>query len=208
MVAAPVGPVGVLCVRRSLAFGLLVGFFSGLGATLADTMYGAVAAFGLTAISDFIAEYQFYIRLFGGMLMLWLGYRLIKRPHIDQQNGTNGQPSVFGSLISTFLLTASNPATIVGFGVIFAGLGMAGIQPDYFAALQLVLGVFCGAGLWWLTLCIGIATCRHIINLDKIPMISRLAGIAIIIFGCIAMLAAFSLEFEILQGLFPWLDTK
>ncbi len=206
MVAAPVGPVGVLCVRRSLAYGALVGLFSGLGATFADAMYGAVAAFGLTAISDFIARHQFYIRLFGGILMLWLGWRLYSRPHVSQQNQAGNQPSVIGSFFSTFLLTASNPATIIGFGVIFAGLGMAGIQHDYAAACQLVLGVFCGSAVWWVTLCIGVATCRHIINLDKVPLISRLAGLAIIAFGLLAMLAAFSLKFEFLQGIFPWLD--
>ena len=206
MMAAPVGPVGVLCVRRSLAFGVFVGLASGLGATCADAMYGAVAAFGLTAISDFISEYQFYIRLFGGLLMLWLGFRLYRAPHVDQQNGVCDQPSHLGSFVSAFLLTASNPATVIGFGITFAALGMAGLQQDYALAGQLVLGVFTGSALWWLTLCIAMATCRHLIHLDKVSILSRFAGIAIILFGLVALISAFSLQFEFMEGVLPWLE--
>jgi threonine/homoserine/homoserine lactone efflux protein len=148
-IAAPVGPIGVLCIRRTLADGQVSGLVSGLGAATADAFYGCVAGFGLTFISSLLIDQQMWLRLFGGLFLLYLGIKtLLSKPAEKEANIK--QSGLFSSYLSTFLLTITNPLTILSFAAIFAGLGLATATGSYSAALILVLGVFLGSAAWWL----------------------------------------------------------
>ncbi len=124
-IAAPVGPIGALTIRRTLAQGRLVGFFTGLGAATADAAYGAVAAFGLTLVTDMLLAQQVWLRLGGGLFLLYLGIQTFRaRPApLEQSAAASG---LLAAYASTFLLTLANPTTILSFVAIFAGLGPTG----------------------------------------------------------------------------------
>lgn len=146
-IAAPVGPIGVLCIRRSIADGRLAGFVSGLGAATADAVYGLVAALGLTAVSQILLDFRLVLQTGGGIFMLYLGVAAMRtrRPAAGTTAGNSGNlAAVYGS---TFLLTLANPMTILSFAGIFVGLGVGS-----FSGFPLVLGVFLGSAGWWLLL--------------------------------------------------------
>lgn len=190
-VAAPVGPVGVLCVRRTLDHGPWVGLVSGLGAAGADACYGAVAGFGLTTVAGFLIDFQDPLRLVGGAFLMFLGGRLLARGPIqgDPTAGT-GQTSLAGAFGSCFLLTLTNPATVISFVAIFAGLGLIGEAADYVAATSLVTGVFVGSAMWWLALSGFVSLVRGRVTPSIMLWINRASGTLITVFG-VGALASF-----------------
>lgn len=149
-IAAPVGPIGVLCIRRTLSNGQAFGLVSGLGAATADAIYGSIAGFGLTFISAALIGQQGWLRLVGGAFLCYLGLRIWLAAPAEQPASASGR-GLAGAYVSTLLLTLTNPATILSFVAIFAGLGL-GSGGDYRSAAALVLGVFVGSALWWLLL--------------------------------------------------------
>lgn len=193
-IAAPVGPIGVLCIRRTLANGRLVGLVSGLGAATADAFYGSVAAFGLTAISALLLEQRLWLRLVGGAFLLYLGVRtLLARPAqtgetpVVQADRLGGLAGAYGS---TLFLTLTNPMTILSFAAIFAGLGVASTSGAYGAAGLLVLGVFVGSGLWWLILSGVVGVFRAKMGPRELRWVNWLSGGIILVFGMLALLSA------------------
>src|SRR5581483_11514863 len=159
-IAAPVGPIGVLCIRRTLANGRAAGFVSGLGAATADSLYGCVAGFGLTAISDFLVGQQKPLRLFGGLFLVFLGLKtFFSRPAVE--SARSSRSGLAGDYTSTLLLTLTNPATILSFLAVFAGLGLGTRPGDYRSATSLVLGVFVGSACWWMLLSGGVGLFRE-----------------------------------------------
>ncbi len=187
-IAAPVGPIGVLCIRRTLTDGRLTGFLSGLGAATADATYGAVAAFGLTAISSLLVHQQTPLRLIGGLFLAYLGVRTLLAPPATQAAKTAQRRQLLGNYLSTLGLTLTNPATILSFVAIFAGLGWAGTHDaGYGSAALLVLGVFCGSALWWLILSTGVSLVRSRFNPRVMQWVNRLSGTVILGFGVIAV---------------------
>ena len=185
-IAAPVGPIGVLCIRRTLADGQISGLVSGLGAATADAMYGCVAGFGLTFISSALIDQQMWLRLFGGLFLLYLGLKtLLSRPAEQAANAAGG--GLLGSYVSTFLLTVTNPLTILSFAAIFAGLGLANTSGNYVSALILVLGVFLGSASWWLLLSGGVGVFREKFNAQGLLWVNRISGAIITVFGVIAL---------------------
>lgn len=185
-IAAPVGPIGVLCIRRTLSEGRASGFVSGLGAATADAIYGCIAGFGLTFISSFLIGQQAWIHLVGGLFLCYLGVRMLLASPAEEPASTR-QNDIIGAYGSTLLLTLTNPLTILSFAAIFAGLGIADTGGDYAAAMALVLGVFVGSGLWWLLLS-GIAgALRTRFNTRALLWINRISGIVILAFGLIAL---------------------
>ena len=181
-IAAPVGPIGVLCIRRTLAQGMACGFFSGMGAATADAFYGLLAAFGLAAVSAFFIDQQFYLRLIGGCFLLYLGYTTAKtKPAVAaaRAQGTG----LIGAYTSTLLLTLTNPMTILSFAAVFAGLGAGITEQDPTAALVLVLGVFTGSLLWWLLLSALVSMLRSRFDSHRLTIVNRLSGLMIISFG-------------------------
>jgi threonine/homoserine/homoserine lactone efflux protein len=185
-IAAPVGPIGILCIRRSLRDGMAMGFISGLGAATADAAYGCVAGFGLTAISGFLLRGQSWIGLIGGAFLCYLGVRtFLSRPPENaapDQGGTRAL-SVYAS---TLVLTLANPATILSFAVVFAAVGL-GASVDYGAAAALVLGVFLGSAAWWLCLSGSVSLVRNRVNTLWMRVVHRISGVVLLAFGVYAL---------------------
>ena len=180
-IAAPVGPIGVLCIRRSLAEGRAIGFATGLGAATADAAYGAVAAFGLTAISDFLVGQKFWFGLIGGIFLCYLGVRTFVSRPAEQAADIQGRglPGAYGS---TLFLTLTNPMTILSFIAVFAGVGF-GTGKSYVNASTLLLGVFLGSAAWWLFLSTGVGLVRSRVNANWMRAVNRLSGAVICAFG-------------------------
>jgi threonine/homoserine/homoserine lactone efflux protein len=191
-IAAPVGPIGILCIRRTLAEGRLTGFISGLGAASADAVYGTIAAFGLTAISVFLVNQTIWMRLIGGIFLLYLGFQTFQANPVTQVAETRqgGLPSAF---ISTFFLTLTNPLTILSFTAIFAGLGLGQTRGNLSGAAALVAGVFMGSAAWWLTLSMLVGIFRERFNKNTLVWVNRVAGTIIFLFGLVALSVLISL---------------
>jgi len=189
-IAAPVGPIGVLCIRRTLAEGQLSGLVSGLGAATADAFYGIVAGFGLTFISGFLVAQRAWLSLFGGFFLCYLGMRtFVSHPPEEAiQVESNG---LLRNYLSILLLTLTNPMTILSFAAIFAGLGLAESGGDYLTATILVLGVFTGSGLWWLLLSFGVGLFRDRITARWMVGINRISGLLVLGFGIFALASLF-----------------
>jgi len=187
-IAAPVGPIGVLCIRRTLAEGRVSGLVSGLGAATADAIYGAVAGFGLTLISNILIGQQVSLRLVGGVFLCYLGAKTFLAKPAEQPASGKGNGLV-GAYASTLLLTLTNPMTILSFAAIFAGLGLATAGGNYTSAGILVLGVFAGSALWWLILSSGVGVFRKRFNPRGLRGINWIAGTIITGFGLFALLS-------------------
>jgi len=189
-IAAPVGPIGLLCIRRSLADGLLVGLFTGLGAATADAVYGGIAGFGLTAVSNVLVAYRVWLALFGGLFLCYLGIRtFVKAPVKD--GASPQQSGVASAYASTFLLTLANPMTILSFVAIFAGLGLAS-GADHRGATMIVAGVFAGSAAWWLLLSSGTALLRIRLSDGWMRVVNHLSGAIILAFGIYEIATTFS----------------
>ena len=185
-IAAPVGPIGVLCIRRTLTNGRTSGLVTGLGAATADAVYGAIAAFGLTAISGFLVAQQAWLRLVGGAFLIYLGIRtLLSQPAVEA--ATSGSTTLAGDYASTFILTLTNPLTILSFVAVFAGLGLATTGGGYGSAIGLVAGVFCGSALWWLTLSTAVSLFRNRFTPRSLRWVNIVSGVIIAGFGIVAL---------------------
>jgi threonine/homoserine/homoserine lactone efflux protein len=186
-IAAPVGPIGVLCIRRTLAQGHVFGFVSGLGAAMADAIYGCIAGLGLTFISSLLIHQQIWLRLIGGAFLCYLGVKTFMSLPAEQAAKAKGN-SLVGAYASTFLLTLTNPMTMLSFAAVFAGLGVASPRGNYTLAIILVLGVFTGSALWWLMLSGGIGLFRTKLTPRRLQWVNRISGVLITAFGLLALL--------------------
>ncbi len=181
-IAAPVGPVGVLCIRRTIAEGRRHGYVSGLGAATADAIYGCIAAFGLTFISTVLISQQTLLRLVGGFFLCFLGVRALRSKPVEQANLAETQ-SLIRAYGSTFFLTLTNPLTILSFAAIFAGVGIVNTSTNYASAALLVLGVFLGSVMWWLVLSGGVSLFRAKFKPVWMLWVNRISGTIIFGFG-------------------------
>ena len=188
-IAAPVGPIGVLCIRRTLADGRLNGLLSGLGAASADACYGAIAAFGLTFISTILIQQQFVLGLIGGLFLLFLGIGTIRAEPATQAVSTDQRRTGLMEIyLSTFLLTLTNPVTILAFMAIFAGVGISASGGSYVAAIVMVVGVFTGSAPWWVVLSSGVSLLRERFSPRWILWTTRLSGTIITVFGLVTLI--------------------
>jgi len=187
-IAAPVGPIGVLCIRRTLADGRATGFVSGLGAATADAAYGAVAALGLTAISGLLVRQSGWLRLLGGLFLCYLGVRTFLSRPAERGAAAQGR-GLLGAYLSTLALTLTNPTTILSFVAVFAGLGLASGAGGYAGAGVMVSGVFLGSAAWWLILSGGVGLCRSRLTLGALRWVNRVSGLVILTFGALALVA-------------------
>jgi threonine/homoserine/homoserine lactone efflux protein len=185
--AVPIGPVGILCIRKTLVGGHLRGLIIGLGAATADSIFGSIAAFGLTFVSDVIASQHFWLRLVGGGILLFLGIRTFrakrKDPVVPYEN-----KGMLGSYLSAFLLVLTNPVTIFAFVAVFAAFGL-GHKLFVVSACILVIGVFTGSGLWFLILSYVATTFRKKLDSDGLRWVNRIAGVLIILSGAAALVS-------------------
>ena len=185
-VAAPVGPIGVLTIKRTLNEGRLSGFVTGMGAAFADTIYGIVVAFGLTTVSVFLLNIELWLKLIGGLFLIFLGVKyFISKPSSKAANIKS--KGLINHFISTFLLTVSNPTTVISFLAIFAGIGLGTTNIDYSSSFSLVIGVFIGSALWWLILSSLVSHFKAKISPKILNWINRLSGLIIISFGLFAL---------------------
>lgn len=187
-IAAPVGPIGLLCIQRTLARGRASGLVSGLGAATADGVYGGIAGFGMTFVSTLLVSQQAWIRLLGGAFLVYLGARIFLNIPRDS-SVVVGSRRLVNDYATTLALTLSNPLTIISFAAVFAGLGVASNAGDYGAATVLVSGVFVGSALWWILLSVVVAAVRQRLHSGGMRWVNRLSGTIIAIFGIIALLS-------------------
>lgn len=188
-IAAPVGPIGVVCIGRTLAGGWASGLVSGLGAASADAIYGCIAGFGLTFISNILVSQHTWLRLIGGLFLLYLGLKTFRTTPPEQQAASVKGNSLVRDYASTFFLTLTNPMTILSFTAIFAGLGLVSMRGNDVSAGVLVLGVFIGSALWWLILSGGVGVFREKIGFHGLKWVNKVSGSIIAGFGCLSLLS-------------------
>ena len=190
-IAAPVGQIGILCIRRTLAEGRVVGLVSGAGAATADLFYGFVAAFGITLISGFIQHpvVQIIVKLFGGLFLCYLGYSIFRSTPAAEANSQVATRNLAGAYFSTFALTITNPATIVLYSSVFATLSVT--QGDYWVAALIVLGVFSGSMLWWVILSLGVGYLRTRVTSQMLRWINMASGLVLVVIGLLALVNLF-----------------
>ena len=191
-IAAPVGPIGLLCIQRTVLQGRASGFVSGLGAATADAMYGSIAGFGIDLVSNFLIDQRIWIHLIGGALLLLLGIKgaLFAKPAEHAARTTGHARGIWWSYLSTFLLTITNPMTILSFVAVFAALGVGNSPHAYVSATLTVIGVFLGSALWWLILS-GIAGwLRGKLNRTALLWIGRLSAVIIVGFGIFGIVSS------------------
>lgn len=198
-VAIPVGPMALLCMRRTLERGFSFGFATGFGAAGADLFFAAIAAFGIAAVQTLLLDYRLTLSLVGGIFLVALAARTaLGRPTATDSVVNANSGSVLSAFASGFVLTATNPLTVLGFVAIFAGFGVGNGLTDNGRALSLVLGVLAGSAAWWLTLTMVIARIRHLFSSRTLHRLNLAAA---------ALLAAFGV-YELITALMmaaPWL---
>lgn len=198
-IAAPVGPIGVLCIRRTLADGRLIGFVTGLGAATADAFYGAIAAFGVSAIPLLLDSARLWIHLIGAIFIAWLGIStMFAKPSATAAANTGAQASIppparlplrLASVWATTLgLTLTNPATIISFAALFAGIGLASASAPFAVAGATVVGVFTGSAFWWLVLSAVVSLARGLLTVAAMRWINRASGLSLLGFAIYAAL--------------------
>src|SRR5436190_15290369 len=193
IIAIPAGPVGVLCIRRTIFHGRLAGFVSGLGASTADAVFGIIAGFGLTVISDLLLGYQTWLRLGGAGFLLYIG---ISAFAADPLRGTQSQrdpEDLLADYASTFVLTITNPITILAFLAIFAGIGLSGAEATLGRAAILVLGVWLGSLVWWAALSFGAGLVRLSFERRHLVWINRGSGGILVVSG-VALIGSLLLQ--------------
>jgi threonine/homoserine/homoserine lactone efflux protein len=185
IMAIPIGPIGIMCIRKTLTEGRLSGLIIGLGAATADLFYGCVAAFGLTVISDTLTDQRIWIRIAGGALLFFLGVKTFRAHPKDPKLKTTGSGRL-RSYLTVVFLTLTNPLTIFAFIAVFAAFGL-GDGLSFFSAAILVAGVFIGSCLWFLLLSSGTILFRKKLDLVGLKWVNKIAGILIIISGLIVI---------------------
>ncbi len=192
LASIPLGPVGVLCIQRTINKGRYSGLISGMGAATVDMFFALVAALGLTYIINFIEEQQFLIQLIGGGVLIFLGTKIFNTNPIKQiRKHRRKKNKLIEDYFSVFFLTLSNPLGVFLFIAAFAGIGMVTSNDSSLKSSLIVLGVFLGATLWWSTLTFFIDFFRKHFRLKQLWWINKIAGILIIVFGVAAMLSVF-----------------
>ncbi len=186
--ALPVGPIALLCIRRTLARGPASGVASGMGAATADGVYGLIAGFGITFISNFLFNHHIILRVIGGCILCYLGIRIFLS--LPRENSSSAEENgLVHDYVSTLLLTLTNPMTVIAFAAIFAAAGVGDTAGNYLGAAVLVAGVVSGSALWWLILS-GAVSCFHgRVNDRVLRFVNRVSGTLIAGFGLVVLLS-------------------
>ncbi len=180
VLAAPVGPIGLLCIRRTLERGIFVGIGTGLGAAVADAFYAAVAAFGISAVMSLLYGYDWQIRLFGGVFMIVAGAYGFWKAVPPKSTTETGAADIIGATASGLILTLTNPVTIIA---ILAVVATFGGHPQHLEAGLLVTGVFFGSLLWWLFLCAITRLIRHSLSERTIIRMNQIMALLLLALG-------------------------
>lgn len=187
VIAVPVGPVGILCIRRTILDGRLAGLFSGLGAASADSVFGIIAGFGLTVISDSLFYYQDFLRIGAAAFLLYVGITSLTSDPLGRRRTEDDPQSLFGDFASTFVLTITNPVTILSFIAIFGAIGFTGEEATMTHAVILVAGVWCGSFLWWIGLIAAAGLLRLSFQRRHLVWINRGSGSVLVAAGVLLL---------------------
>ncbi|MDO8607429.1 MAG: LysE family transporter [Phaeospirillum sp.] len=187
-IAAPIGPVGILCIRKALADGRLAAVVAGMGAALADTLFGGVAAFGVGAVMQTIDGQIIPIKIVGGLFMIGLGGHTWRSAAISVEAEPGKGPGMARDFLSTFIITITNPGTILGVAGVFAALGPSG-RPGGAQSSLLVAGIFCGSALWWLVLSAAASAARSRFSPERMRRFNHLSGALLMAFGLAALIS-------------------
>lgn len=185
-IAMPVGPIGLLCIRNVLSFGLMCGLMTGLGASCADALYGALAGFGISTINTFLEAHSVYLQILGGLFLCYLGLATFFAKVTTSAN-QESSTSLFRAFIVTFFLTLTSPMTILSFAGVYAGLGIGAGESQITGAMIITAGVFIGSGIWWVILSAFTALFKDKMN-EKISVwLNKLSGSVIFGFGALTL---------------------
>jgi threonine/homoserine/homoserine lactone efflux protein len=188
-IAMPVGPIGMLCIRNTLSYGLRIGFATGLGAALADSCYGFMAGGGLAFLSSFLINNNSLIKIIGSAILLWLGINEIKNARTKIHEIKIKKSSFYKTIATTYLLTITSPMTILSFVGVFAVIGGNNLSGTNI--FFIITGIFCGSLLWWLTLAGIVAQIRHKISINAMAKIRISSGIILCAFAAYALISIF-----------------
>lgn len=188
-ISAPIGPIGILCIRQTLSHQKTLAGLTGLGSACADVFYATVTAFSLAGIADFIITYDFYLRFFGGILIAWIGFSIIQNPSLKKKKKIDERNSPFHTFTSAFVLTLSNPITLIVFAAAFTAMGIAPISQSFSQASSLVAGVFFGASAWWLSLITISHLMHHKLSERQLLWINRFSGVILLGFAAYILLS-------------------
>jgi len=192
LIAIPVGPAAAICIRRSITVGAAAGYLTGVGAAMGDAVFGAVAAFGLNFVEQFVALHETWLRGLGGLVLMAMGLstmrhrlRTVGDPVPDDRE--HKVATHFHYTTSSFFITVFNPLTVMAFGAAFAGRNLAGVGASLADASVLVAGVFCGALAWWAILCTAAVGLRQHFTGTGLRWLNRVSGAVILLFGLVAL---------------------
>ena len=187
-IAAPVGPIGILCIRRCVVEGRMAGLLCGLGAATADASYGALGGFASNGISVWLVRGHLWMALAGCAFLLYLGAKIFRSPAPDPAGSADSRAT--GAYLSTFVLTLANPLTILSFAAAFAGMG-AGVV-GYDGVVTMLAGVFVGSAIWWLMLTTVAAALRGRLSPSMLVTINRVSGLLLVGFGLYTLAGVFT----------------
>lgn len=188
LVAAIIGPIGILVVRRSVADGFLIGLVSGLGVALADTVYSGLATFGLTIVADYLLTHTFLLRLVGGIYLTYLGIRIFFTRPRNLHDG-HKQMSILNAFTSIFFLTLTNPLTIALFAALFSTAHIDVREITFSAAAKLTCGIFIGSTIWWLILTSISSFFGSKLTVNTLSLINKITGSIIVLVGLVNLIA-------------------
>lgn len=181
-IAIPIGPIGVLCIQRTLADGVWRGMFTGFGSATAHGLYAAIAGFGIAIVGDALTGGQVALRLLGSGYLAYLAWRIARSEPTIQPAIGRGR-GLLATYFSSFLVDITSPGTIVLFAAIFAGLGTTSAAGRYDATAFLVMGVLVGSGLWWVVLSNGVNLLRRRLTQGWLRWVNRLSGVILLGFA-------------------------
>jgi len=200
LASIPLGPIGILCIQRTLNAGRPNGFVSGMGAAAADTIFATLALFCLTYINAFLEKYNFWVQVVGGIILIAFGVITFRKkvPHTGrlQPHGAKTSKDYISNFVSVLFLTLTNPAYFLVYTMIFAALGMGGANYSLGADILLLLGVYTGTNLWWFTLTFSVDKLRKKFTYNGLVLLNRISGAAIMAFGIWGI-------FKVVIGLIP-----
>ncbi len=189
-IALPVGPIAMLCIRNVLTFGILSGLYTGLGAAFADALYGAVAGFGVTAVSHFLAAHSVYLKIIGGIFLCYLGIKTFFSKGAISTSDRGGVLKPSAAFMTTFFLTLTNPMTVVSFIGIYAGLGLGDVSSNFSSACVVTVGVFLGSAIWWIVLSLVMGYFKEKIDPKNSLWLNPVSGSLIFVFGVLALISS------------------
>lgn len=187
VISMPMGPISILCIQRTLLHGVKIGLMTAIGSSLADGVFGSIAAFGLTAIADFLSGYQTWIHVIGAIFLVYLGVAMLRSPPRKIDTDTQRSTTSLRAFVSAFFLTITNPITIFSFMALFAGLGIGSTPGGYHGALFMVLGIMLGSTLWEFTISMSVKLIFHSrINETLMRIINLVSGSTILAFAALS----------------------